>query len=72
MPCTAKKAECALPTMKDDEQGDQDVDVVLTTREIVRMLRGEQINPAVLPETPLTVRWAPAPARRWSSAPPAA
>lgn len=51
MPCTAKKAECALPTMK-DEQGDQDVDVVLTTREIVRMLRGEQINPAVLPETP--------------------
>ena len=52
MPCTAKKAECALPTMKDDEQGDQDVDVVLTTREIVRMPRGEQINPAVLPETP--------------------
>ena len=51
MPCTAKKAECALPTMK-DEQGDQAVDVVLTTREIVRMLRGEQINPAVLPETP--------------------
>ena len=51
MPCTAKKAECALPTMK-DEQGDQDVDAVLTTREIVRMLRGEQINPAVLPETP--------------------
>ena len=51
MPCTAKKAECALPTMK-DEQGDPDVDVVLTTREIVRMLRGEQINPAVLPETP--------------------
>lgn len=49
-PCTAKKAECALPTMKDD-QGDPDVDVVLTTREIVRMFRGEQINPAVLPET---------------------
>lgn len=51
MPCTAKKAEAALPTMKDAE-GDQDVDVVLTTREIVRMFRGEQINPAVLPETP--------------------
>ena len=51
MPCTAKKAECALPTMR-DEQGVPDVDVVLTTREIVRMLRGEQINPAVLPETP--------------------
>ena len=51
MPCTAKKAEAALPTMKDAE-GDRDVDVVLTTREIVRMFRGEQINPAVLPETP--------------------
>ena len=51
MPCTAKKAECALPTMR-DEQGDPDVDVVLTTREIVRMFRGEQINPAVLDETP--------------------
>ena len=51
MPCTAKKAEAALPTMKDAE-GDRDVDVVLTTREIVRMFRGAQINPAVLPETP--------------------
>ena len=51
MPCIAKKAEAALPTMKDAE-GDRDVDVVLTTREIVRMFRGEQINPAVLPETP--------------------
>ena len=51
MPCTAKKAEAALPTMRNAE-GDPDVDVVLTTREIVRMFRGEQINPAVLPETP--------------------
>ena len=51
MPCTAKKAEAALPTMRDAE-GDPDVDVVLTTREIVRMFRGEQINPAVLSETP--------------------
>ena len=51
MPCTAKKAERALPTMR-GEGGDPDVDVVLTTREIVRMLRGEPINPAVLPETP--------------------
>ena len=51
MPCTAKKAERALPTMK-DACGDPDVDVVLTTREIVRMLRGEPINPAALPETP--------------------
>ena len=51
MPCTAKKAECALPTMQ-DACGDPDVDVVLTTREIVRMFRGESIDPAVLPETP--------------------
>ena len=28
------------------------MDVVLTTREFVRMLRGEQINPAVMEETP--------------------
>ena len=51
MPCTAKKAECALPTMN-DVSGEPDVDVVLTTREIVRIFRGEQINPAVLSETP--------------------
>ncbi len=51
MPCTAKKAECALPTMK-DACGDPDVDVALTTREIVRMFRGEQIMPTVLEETP--------------------
>ena len=50
MPCTAKKAECALPTMK-DACGDPDVDVVLTTREIVRMFRSEQIDPSVLEET---------------------
>ena len=31
---------------------DPDVDVVLTTREIVRMFRGEQINPATMEETP--------------------
>ncbi|MBQ1602311.1 MAG: (2Fe-2S)-binding protein [Oscillospiraceae bacterium] len=51
MPCTAKKAECALPNMN-DACGDPDVDVALTTREIVRMFRGEQINPMVLEETP--------------------
>ena len=51
MPCTAKKAETALPNLN-DACGEADVDVVLTTREIVRMFRGEQINPAVLDETP--------------------
>ena len=51
MPCTSKKSEAALPTMN-DVCGDPDVDVVLTTREIVRMFRGEGVNPAVMPEMP--------------------
>ena len=51
MPCTSKKSEAALPTMN-DVCGDPDVDVVLTTREMVRMFRGEQVDPRVLPETP--------------------
>jgi NADP-reducing hydrogenase subunit HndD len=51
MPCTSKKAEAALPTMC-DVTTEPDVDVVLTTREMVRMFRGEQIHPAVMPETP--------------------
>ena len=51
MPCVAKKAECALPTMA-TEHG-PDVDVVLTTRELVRMLRADQLEPASLDETPL-------------------
>ena len=51
MPCVSKKSECALPNMT-DACGDPDVDVVLTTREMVRMFRGEQIVPATLEETP--------------------
>ena len=51
MPCTAKKAERAIPNLN-DACGDPDVDVVLTTREVVRMFRGEQIDPATMPETP--------------------
>jgi NADP-reducing hydrogenase subunit HndD len=51
MPCTAKKAERAIPNLN-DACGDPDVDIVLTTREIVRMFRGEQINPRLLEETP--------------------
>ena len=49
MPCTAKKAECALPTMNSAGAG-QDVDVVLTTREFDRLLRSELISPANLEE----------------------
>ena len=51
MPCTAKKAECELPTMK-DACGDPDVDVVLTTREMDRLFRSDGIVPTDLPELP--------------------
>ena len=47
MPCTAKKAECELPTMQ-DACGDPDVDVVLTTREMCRLFRSDCIRPASL------------------------
>ena len=48
MPCTAKKYESATPEVSD--AASQDVDVVLTTRELDRMLRAMQINVAALPE----------------------
>ena len=49
MPCSAKKAESELPTMR-DACGDQDVDVVLTTREMCRLLRSDYIVPEELGE----------------------
>lgn len=49
MPCTAKKYEAGVSLLKDAGAG-QDVDVVLTTREIARMIRAEKINPALLEE----------------------
>ena len=51
MPCSAKKAESELPTMR-DACGDRDVDVVLTTRELVRLFRSDCIVPADLEEEP--------------------
>lgn len=51
MPCVAKKAECELPTMATGHG--PDVDMVLTTRELVRMLRADQISPATMPEEAL-------------------
>ncbi len=51
MPCVAKKAESELPTMA-TEHG-RDVDLVLTTRELVRMIRSDKLDPASLPEEPL-------------------
>ena len=44
MPCLAKKHECAIPAMN-DACGDPDVDVVLTTREVDRLIKIAQINP---------------------------
>lgn len=49
MPCIAKKHEAAIPAMN-DACGDPDVDAVLTTREFVRMLRADYINPETLKE----------------------
>ena len=46
MPCVAKKSEAELPTMK-AEYG-PDVDIVLTTRELVRMMRADSIDPHFL------------------------
>lgn len=44
MPCVSKKREAELPHMKSAQAG-QDVDIVLTTREFVRMIRADHINP---------------------------
>lgn len=49
MPCTAKKYEAGVSVMKDAGAG-QDVDVVLTTREVDRLIRAEHINPHTLEE----------------------
>lgn len=49
MPCVAKKHECSIPVMN-DACGEPDVDAVLTTREFVRMLRADHINPETLKE----------------------
>jgi NADH-quinone oxidoreductase subunit G len=47
MPCTAKKAEILRPDSFTD--GEQDVDYVLTTNEIIRMIQGAGIDLASLP-----------------------
>ena len=50
MPCLAKKEEAALPPLR-DACGDPDVDIVLTTREFARMVRGDHIQVRDLPES---------------------
>ena len=46
MPCTSKKYEADRPEM--DASGHQDVDMVITVRELARLLRKKKINPAFL------------------------
>lgn len=48
MPCTAKKFECARPEM--NASGRRDVDVVLTTRELARMIRQAGVRFQDLPD----------------------
>ncbi|MEA2055226.1 MAG: NADH-dependent [FeFe] hydrogenase, group A6 [Candidatus Thermoplasmatota archaeon] len=50
MPCTAKKFEAQRPEMDDSEY--QDVDYVLTTRELARMIKEAGIDFASLPDEP--------------------
>lgn len=50
MPCTAKKFECERPEMADS--GHKDVDYVLTTRELAKMIKEAGIDFAQLPEEP--------------------
>ena len=48
MPCTAKKYECKRPEMGHD--GMSDVDIVITTRELARMIKMAGINFNALPD----------------------
>jgi NADH-quinone oxidoreductase subunit G len=50
MPCTAKKFECNRPEMNDSQY--QDVDYVLTTREIARMMKEAGIDLKEMPDEP--------------------
>lgn len=52
MPCTAKKEECKIDNLN-DACGDPDVDIVLTNREIGRMIRVANIVPQAIGESEL-------------------
>ena len=47
MPCTAKKGECNMELFYEEYAG-HDVDTVLTTRELTRMIRSAYIKPSTL------------------------
>ena len=50
MPCMAKKAEKDIKTINDSGAG-KDVDLVLTTRELCRLIKRENINIAMMEES---------------------
>lgn len=50
MPCTAKKSEIDIPNLN-NACGDPDVDIVITTRELERMLKMYHVNVKDLQET---------------------
>jgi len=56
MPCTAKKVEIERPENMHD--GLQDVDAVLTTRELARMIKEAGIDFVNLPDEELISHWA--------------
>jgi NADP-reducing hydrogenase subunit HndD len=49
MPCVAKKHECDIPNIN-DSGAEKDVDFVWTTREVVRLIKSEQIDVSSLEE----------------------
>lgn len=49
MPCTAKKYECGVDAVNDAGVG-RDVDAVLTTREVCKLMKVKGIDPKALPE----------------------
>ena len=49
MPCLSKKYECSVPEVNDSSCG-RDVDIVLTTRELTRLINADMIRAADLQE----------------------
>lgn len=68
MPCTAKKYEAARPELSD--KGYQDVDYVLTTRELARMIK-EAASNSITATVSLRIRSVRRPAQASSSVLPA-
>ncbi|MCQ2513002.1 MAG: [FeFe] hydrogenase, group A [Lachnospiraceae bacterium] len=50
MPCSAKKAEMEIPNINDAAEGVKDVDCVLTTRELCRLIKAKNIDVAAIEE----------------------